>query len=166
MVRIARRRAGGPSPPARFGRRALAVLCCAVPTAIAIGIAAGPSGGHGSRASAAPLEALPCAGAGSAVARPAAVPAAVLPPQTVLTSVARPGPGITLVTGVIPLQFRSAVDFYVTTFRDAGYVNGAGDAEMDEAEALFTGPGVHGKWKVNGILGCPEAVRLSLFVRT
>jgi hypothetical protein len=36
---------------------------------------------------------------------------------------------------------------------------------MDEAESNFRGASVRGKWKVNGILGCAEAVRLTLFVR-
>jgi hypothetical protein len=48
----------------------------------------------------------------------------------------------------------------------SGYRTGAGDAEMDEAEALFTGPGLRGKWKVNGIPNCPGAVTLALYVRT
>ncbi|HEV8602427.1 MAG TPA: hypothetical protein VGQ68_03425 [Gaiellaceae bacterium] len=89
----------------------------------------------------------------------------MLPPQTVLTSVAQPVSGMTLVTGVVPSDFRSAVEFFVTKLPAAGYVNGAGDAEMDEAEALFTGEGVSGKWKVNGILNCPGAVTLALFVK-
>jgi len=101
-----------------------------------------------------------------AVARPAEVPAAVLPPQTALTSVAHPIAGMTLVTGVVSQDFRSAVGFFVTKMPAAGYRNGAGDAEMDEAEALFTGPNLHGKWKVNGILGCPEAVTFALYVRS
>ncbi|HEX9352179.1 MAG TPA: hypothetical protein VF877_12985 [Gaiellaceae bacterium] len=101
-----------------------------------------------------------------AVARPAEVPAAVLPPQTALTSVAHPIAGMTLVTGVVSQDFRSAVSFFVTKMPAAGYRNGAGDAEMDEAEALFTGPNLHGKWKLNGILGCPGAVTLALYVRS
>ncbi len=44
----------------------------------------------------------------------------------------------------------------------AGYQLGAGDAEQAEAEALFLGESVRGKWKVNGILNCPDAVTLTL----
>jgi hypothetical protein len=101
-----------------------------------------------------------------AVARPAEVPARVLPPETVLTSVAHPMAGMTLVTGVVPDEFRSTVQFFVTKLPAAGFRNGVGDAEMDEAEALFTGPDLHGKWKVNGIFGCPGAVTLALYVRS
>jgi hypothetical protein len=93
------------------------------------------------------------------------VPAAVLPPGTVLMSVSHPLAGTTLVSGVVSQEFRSVVDFFVTKMPAAGYRNGTGDAEMDEAEALFTGPNVRGKWKVNGILNCPGAVTLALFVR-
>jgi hypothetical protein len=37
---------------------------------------------------------------------------------------------------------------------------------MDEAESRFDGPGMTGKWKVNGILGYPDAVTLALYVTT
>ena len=60
--------------------------------------------------------------------------------------------------------FRTAVEFFVTKLPAAGYLNTTGDAEMDEAESFFRGAAVQGKWKVNGILGCNEAVRLTLFV--
>jgi hypothetical protein len=35
---------------------------------------------------------------------------------------------------------------------------------MSEAEALFLGQNVRGKWKVNGIVNCPSAVTLTLLV--
>jgi hypothetical protein len=73
---------------------------------------------------------------------------------------------MTLVTGVISREFRNAVQYFIADMPQSGYRNGTGDAEMDEAEARFTGPGVRGKWKVNGILGCPGAVTLALYVRT
>jgi hypothetical protein len=73
---------------------------------------------------------------------------------------------MTLVTGVVSQEFRSAVDFFVTKMPAAGYRLGTGDAEMGEAEAYFTGPNLHGKWKVNGIPNCPGAVTLALYVRT
>jgi hypothetical protein len=81
-------------------------------------------------------------------------------------SVTHPLDGMTLVTGVVPHEFRDAVDFFVTKLPAAGYRNGTGDAEMDEAEAFFTGPNVRGKWKVNGIANCAGAVTLALYVRT
>jgi len=90
----------------------------------------------------------------------------VLPPRTTVTSVRHPRVGTTLVSGVVATPFRSAVEFFVTKLPAAGYINTTGDAEMDEAGSFFRGADVVGKWKVNGILGCPEAVRLALFVRT
>jgi len=166
MIRIAARGAGLSGSPPRIGRRAIAALCCAVLGCAAFGVAAGRGGGNGARASDSPLSTPPCAHMSKAVARPAEVPAAVLPPETVLTSVAHPIAGMTLVTGVVPDEFRSAVQFFVTKLPAAGFRNGAGDAEMDEAEALFTGPSLRGKWKLNGILGCPGAATLALYVRS
>jgi len=162
---------GGRRPPASHSpgmrRRALACLCCAALAAGALGVAAGHSGG-GNRPEqeAVPPSSSPtCANAGKAVDRPVAVPANLLPPGTVLTSSKDLGDGRTLAGGIVPSDFRSAVQFFVTKLPAAGYVNGAGDAEMDEAEALFTGDGVSGKWKVNGILNCPGAVTLALLVK-
>jgi hypothetical protein len=154
-----------PGSPLRIGRRAIAALSCVVLGSVAVGVAAGQGGGNGARASSPSPNTPPCAQTSKVVARPAEIPGAVLPPQTVLTSVAHPVAGTTIVTGVIAQEFRAAVDFFVTKMPVAGYRNGAGDAEMDEAEAFFSGPAVKGKWKVNGILGCTGAVRLALFVR-
>jgi hypothetical protein len=71
---------------------------------------------------------------------------------------------MTLLKGVIASPFRSAVGFFITDLPAAGYVNTTGDAEMDEAESFFQGPAVRGKWRVNGILNCPDAVTLTLLV--
>jgi hypothetical protein len=90
----------------------------------------------------------------------------VLPPDTVITSVTRPRAGMTLVHGIVATPFRSAVEFFVQKLPAAGYVNTAGDAEMDEAESFFVGAGVRGKWKVNGIAMCPNASKLALYVKT
>jgi hypothetical protein len=101
----------------------------------------------------------------SSVDRPAVVPENLLPPGTTLTSRTSLPQGQMLVTGVIPRQFRNAVDYYVNDLPAAGYRLGAGDAEMDEAEAVFLGASVRGKWKVNGIANCPSAVTLALLVK-
>ena len=159
-------RAGGirPALRGRFGVRALAGISLAALVAVVIGIAAGRDGGGGSP-DAANAKSPPCARAGKPVERPESVPANLLPPGTVLTSRINLPRERTLVMGVIPLGFRSAVDFYVTKLPAAGYQLGAGDAEQNEAEALFLGDRVRGKWKVNGIPNCPNAVRLTLLVR-
>ena len=166
MTENAQRGAGSPSPSFLLsGRRMLAALGCAIVASGATGIVFLHGGGNGT-AEAARVAAPACASAEKGVAPPSEVPAAVLPPGTIVTSVQRPRSGMTMVNGVVASPFRSAVEFFVTKLPAAGYVNTTGDAEMDEAESYFQGADVVGKWKVNGILGCPDAVRLVLFVRT
>jgi hypothetical protein len=146
-------------------RLALALLCCAAVAAAVLGVVAVRSGGsNGPQKPGVRVASPACAQAGKAIRRPPEVPGALLPSGTVLTASRRLGQRQTLVTGVIPREFRLAVDFFVTKLPAAGYRNGAGDAEMDEAEASFVGPGLTGKWKVNGILNCPQAVTLALLV--
>jgi hypothetical protein len=142
------------------------VLACSGALALgAVGIAAGQSGGgKGQKSEASQAVSSACGRTGKAVTRPDALPADLLPPGTVLTSSKRVGHGRTVVGGVIPGDFRSAVAFFVQQLPTAGYRNLSGDAEMDEAEAFFAGDGLRGKWKVNGILGCSEAVTLALYV--
>src|SRR5206468_10063004 len=136
----------------------LAAIASTAIAAVAVGVAAGQGGGTRAEAPSAPA----CARAGRAIERPSGIPANVLPPRTTLTSV-RGQHGVTFTSGVVALSFQEAVRFFVTSLPAAGYVNGLGDAEMDEAESFFTGARLHGKWKVNGIAGCPRAVRLALF---
>ena len=166
MAGFTRKGAGLSGPRLRIRRRAIAALCCATLGVAAIGIAAGQSGKASGWASSSPPRSPACAHAGKAIARPSELPATVVPPQTTLSSVTHPGSGMTLVTGVVPLQFRSVVEFFVTKLPAAGFRNTIGDAEMDEAESRFAGPGMTGKWKVNGILGCPDAVTLALYVKS
>jgi hypothetical protein len=154
MARIPRR--------SLLGRRSIAAGSCLAVAVIAVGVAAGRGGDHSS-ADARPT-APPCAHATSYVDRPDAVPAELLPKGTALTSRMNLPRRQTLVTGVIPLEFRNAVAFYVSELPRRGYQLGGGDAEMSEAEALFLGSAVHGKWKVNGIPNCPKAALLSLLV--
>jgi hypothetical protein len=146
-----------------LGRRSIAAAACLVVAAVAVGVAAGRGGG---RSTATPRPTAPvCAHATTYVDRPDSVPAELLPKGTALTSRMNLPPRQTLVTGVIPLEFRNAVAFYVSELPRRGYQLGGGDAEMSEAEALFLGAMVRGKWKVNGIPNCPNAVLLSLLVR-
>ena len=145
------------------GRRMLATLGCALIAVGAAGIVVLHGGGNGT-AEAAEVTAPSCASAEPGVAPPAEVPAAVLPPGTTVTAVKHPRAGTTMLQGVVASPFRSAVEFFVVKLPAAGYLNTTGDAEMDEAESFFRGADVRGKWRVNGILGCPEAVRLALIV--
>lgn len=165
MARNAQRGATSPGPSSPLtGRRMLAALCCAVLAAGVAGIVLLHGGGNGNAEAATRVAAPECASVERGIAPPPEIPAAVLPPGTVVTEVKRPQAGMTLVNGVVSSSFRSAVEFFVTKLPAAGYLNTTGDAEMDEAESFFRGAAVQGKWKVNGILGCNEAVRLTLFV--
>jgi hypothetical protein len=163
VARTAQR--GIPSLPS-IGRRTLAAVCCIPLAAAALSLVAAHGGGNGSaEAAATRISAPACASVErGTTAPPPEISAAVLPPETVITSVKHPRPGMTLVYGVVSAPFRSAVEFYVTKLPAAGYVNTVGDAEMDEAESLFVGAGMHGKWKVHGIPLCANAVKLALYV--
>ncbi|HUS11764.1 MAG TPA: hypothetical protein VMZ30_14955 [Pyrinomonadaceae bacterium] len=107
----------------------------------------------------------PCAGAGSSVGLPPDFPSNFpLPPGTVITSHQRGVSGAIIVSGFAPMQFKDTVVFFQSKLPAAGYKPLESDAEMDEAESTFSGQGYHGKWKVNGILNCPAAVTLGVFL--
>ena len=145
----------------------LAAACCIPLAAAAVGFVAVRGGGNGNAEAAATRVSAPaCASVERGTTAPPQISAAVLPPETVITSVKHPRPGMTLVNGVVAAPFTSAVRFFVTKLPEAGYVNTMGDAEMGEAESFFVGAGVRGKWKLNGIPLCADAVRLALYVKT
>jgi len=56
-------------------------------------------------------------------------------------------------------------DFPVPHLPPAGYHLGRGDAEASEAEAAYSGHGVHGRYKVRQLAGCPGALSLQIAVR-
>ena len=147
---------------ALFRRRSLAAVACVGLGAIGIGVAAGRGGEH--RAAQARPTAPACAHATASVARPDSVPANLLPDGTALSSRMNLPQRKMFVTGVIPLGFKKAVAFYVKELPRRGYLLAGGDAEMTEAEALFLGSRIDGKWKVNGIANCTSASALSLWV--
>jgi hypothetical protein len=138
------------------------VLLACVTLAISV---AGCGGGNESR-EAVTIASLPaCAEASERISRPDALPADLpLPEGIVFTSSRATRPGETLISAVIPVEFRTAVKFFVERLPAAGYQLGEGDSEQDEAESFFAGQRVKGKWKVNGILNCADAVRLTLLV--
>jgi hypothetical protein len=140
---------------------------------VLLGLAAGVAGlvvplgcGGGNGSSAGDPALVPaCAKTGERVTRPDELPSGFpLPPGTVITSSATPYPGQLLIGGVIPVDIQKAAEFFVDELPRAGYEPGPGDSEQGEAEAPFTGQGVRGKWKVNGILNCSNAVILTLVV--
>lgn len=127
----------------------------------------GCGGDNGDSSSAAPDGDPPkvpaCAKVGSTISRPRDLPADFpLPPGTVITSSQNPHPGQLLIAGVIPTDLRGAAVFFTDELPARGYQLGRGDAEQGEAEAPFSGHGFRGKWKVNGILNCANAVTLTL----
>lgn len=123
-------------------------------------------GGSRERAVSAPTTSLPpCAKAGAAVSLPSEFPNDFpLPPGTVITSGQRTEKGVNVVSGFIPMEFKNVVAFFQSKLPAAGYQLLEGDAEMDEAESTFSGQGLHGKWRVNGILNCPGAATLTITV--
>jgi hypothetical protein len=108
----------------------------------------------------------PCANVGSAVSLPSEFPNDFpLPAGTVITASQRSLTNTTTISGAVPMRFKEAVAFFQSKLPAAGYKLLEGDAEMDEAESTFAGQGFQGKWKINGILNCPGAVRLTLAIR-
>ena len=107
----------------------------------------------------------PCANVTAAVGLPSDFPTDFpLPAGTVITSSQRSQTNSTTISGAIPMRFKEAVGFFQSKLPAAGYELLEGDAEMDEAESTFAGKGFRGKWKINGILNCPAAVRLTLAI--
>jgi hypothetical protein len=82
-------------------------------------------------------------------------------PQGTVVSVVESG-AIRQVVGFAPLSFSDAVRYFREDFVGRGYALGSGDAEMDEAEADFSGRGVRGRWRVNAIQGCADATVITV----
>lgn len=139
----------------------LAILRRAVLIGTVTVLLAGCGGSH--NASSRPS--LPaCAKAGHATSIPSDFPAMFpLPPGTVVSLIHRSAGALT-VQGVSPTEFKQAVAFFQRELPAAGFQLGEGDAEQDEAESSFSGHGVTGRWRVNGILQCPNAVTLTVAV--
>ncbi len=135
--------------------------------ALVVVLAAACGGGDKSTASvAAETRKLPaCAGVRKPIMRPEELPKGLpLPPGTILTSAQTPFPGQLVLRGVIPAELGDAASFFRDELPGAGYEVGRGDSERGEVEALFTGEGLRGGWRVNAIARCPEAVGLVLVI--
>jgi hypothetical protein len=106
-----------------------------------------------------------CAAAGETIARPPEIPRDLpLPPGTALHAQERPYPDQVVVRGAVPAGLDDAASFFEDELPDAGYRVGRGDAEPNEREALFTGNGIRGGWRVRAIPACDGAVALTLVV--
>jgi hypothetical protein len=105
-----------------------------------------------------------CAAGGSVIPPPPELPEDLpLPSGTVFTSM-HVDVGTIVLSGVVPLDLRGAATFFIEELPAAGYELGEGDAEQGEAESVFAGHGYRGRWRVNGILDCPNAVTLTLAI--
>jgi hypothetical protein len=135
-----------------------------VPVALCLLAAAG-CGGSEEEASR-PVPRVPaCAGEGQTIPRPRGIPRELpLPPGTELHATERPYPDQVVVRGAVPGELEDAASFFEDELPDAGYRLGRGDAEPNEREALFTGNGVRGGWRVRAIPACEGAVTLTLVV--
>lgn len=134
----------------------------AIGTAIVVGIAlavplAGCGGDERERAAAAGLPACAPVTQKSTLPPGWTVP---LPGGTVV-SIVESG-AVRQIVGFAPLSFPDAVRWFREDFTAKGYAPGAGDAEMDEAEADFRGHGVRGRWRVNAITGCAGATVVTI----
>jgi hypothetical protein len=139
----------------------------AVSVAVAAAILGGCGGDDGNSSSVSADQKAPaipaCAKAGKAVPRPKDLPADFpLPPGTVIASSQSPHTGQLLIRGIVPADLQDAATFFTDELPDRGYQLGLFDSEQGEAESPFSGHGFRGKWKVNGILNCPNAVTLTL----
>jgi hypothetical protein len=151
---------GESRPPGLPARTLVALVVAAALPVLAVGC-----GGDGDTAATPTAKSgLPsCAKAGAAVERPSELADDLpLPPGTVITSSEGSTATQLVIGGVIPRDIRGAATFFADELPAAGYPLGEGDSEPDEAESTFSGKGYQGKWKVNGILNCPEAVTLTL----
>jgi hypothetical protein len=106
-----------------------------------------------------------CVHPGASIARPAGLARLPLPDGSVLVA-RRAQYGYTIVRGYVPGAINPGRDFLLSRLPAAGYRLGAGDAEATEAEALFAGHGVRGKFKLNTITGCPGALTIQLAVKS
>src|SRR4051794_26874283 len=105
-----------------------------------------------------------CARPQAHVAVPAALARFPLPAGSVLDR-RQAKYGYVIYSGYVPGAINPVRDFLVGRLPSAGYRLGAGDSEAAEAEAAYRGHGVHGRWKVRAVAGCPGALTVRIAVR-
>jgi hypothetical protein len=137
----------------------------AVAAVVALGVAAAAFAFDGPREADAAGTLPRCVRPGGPVARPAGLARLPLPTGSVLVA-RRVQYGYTIVRGYVPGAINPGRDFLVSRLPAAGYRLGAGDSEATEAEAVFTGHGVRGKFKLNTVTGCPGALTIQIAVRS
>ena len=85
-----------------------------------------------------------------------------LPPGTVPTQLVTGA--IQQVVGFAPGKFDGVVSFFRRDLVRRGYRSTSFDAEYGESEALFSGHGIDGQWRVNTVPGCDGANVVSVAV--
>ena len=84
------------------------------------------------------------------------------PPGTVVTSTETvPGGGLA-VTAQVGLDFDMVLTFMQHELEDAGFVATKGEAEDDDAEAMWSGRGYTGTWAIRGSDECPGTTVLQV----
>lgn len=73
--------------------------------------------------------------------------------------------GYEIYSGYVPGAINPVRDFLVSRLPAAGFRLGAGDAESAEAEAGYSGHGVHGRWKVRALTACPGALTIQIALK-
>lgn len=134
-------------------------------TLVAVVLATTSCGGGAASSNDAATTLPACARAGTAIELPDEMPADFpLPAGTRITSARRPFPGQVVVDGVVPLDLGAARAFFTERLPRAGYRVGRGDSEAGEVEALFTGDGVRGGWRVRRLPDCPALTLTLVFI--
>jgi len=131
---------------------------------VLVACAAGAAAFLGGRAPAQAASLPGCVHPAHSIARPAGLARFPLPRGAVLDGV-RFAYGYRILTGFVPGGINPVRDFLVSRLPAAGYRLGQGDAEAAEAEAAYRGHGVHGRWLVRAVAGCPGALSIQIAVR-
>jgi len=104
-----------------------------------------------------------CSKPGPAVPVPSDFPQSFpLPPGSVVTS-SQQMTGGWAITAMTPWDVQTVAAFLAHDLPTAGFMNGRGDAENNEAESIFAGQGYMGRWKARSLANCPAAVTLTVF---
>ena len=94
---------------------------------------------------------------------PTAVPSdGTFPPGTVVTATqAVPGGGLAI-TAQVGAEFEKVLPFMQHDLEDAGYVASKGEAEHDDAEAVWSGNGYAGTWAIRSSDTCDGTTLLQV----
>jgi hypothetical protein len=112
-----------------------------------------------------PGELPACARPATALERPSDFPASLpLPAGTIIASEERRSGQRLILHTVVASELRAVAVFFERELPAAGYRQGSGESESDEAEAAFEGPGLKGRWVAHTLPQCPGALTLDILV--